>query len=111
MAQLQAEDPLPLRKAKITLEAAQKRAEKARAPFEAATQQAVAARQRSAEAARIAEEAVQDARRQVEEAEQFLQAVKNKPGQPMGALWWIDRELLEQKAYLPESRGGYRKAK
>ena len=33
LAQLQAEDPLPLRKAKITLEAAQKRAEKARAPF------------------------------------------------------------------------------
>src|SRR4051812_3869997 len=35
-----AEDPLPLRKAKITLEAALKRAEKARAPFEAATRAA-----------------------------------------------------------------------
>jgi hypothetical protein len=32
-----AEDPLPLRKAKITLEAAQKKADKARAPFQAAT--------------------------------------------------------------------------
>jgi len=37
LAQLKSEDPLPLRKAKITLEAATKRAEKARAPFEAAT--------------------------------------------------------------------------
>jgi hypothetical protein len=37
LAQLKAEDPLPLRKAKITLEAATKRADKARAPFEAAT--------------------------------------------------------------------------
>lgn len=36
-AQLLAEDPLPLRKAKITLEAATKRAEKTRAPFDAAT--------------------------------------------------------------------------
>ena len=36
LAQLMAEDPLPLRKAKITLEAAQKRAEKTRAPFAAA---------------------------------------------------------------------------
>jgi myosin heavy subunit len=35
-----AEDPLPLRKAKVTLEAALKRAEKARAPFEAATKRA-----------------------------------------------------------------------
>merc|ERR1712137_432952 len=33
LAQLKAEDPLPLSRAKITLEAAQKRAEKARAPF------------------------------------------------------------------------------
>merc|ERR1712137_756580 len=44
LAQLQAEDPLPLSRAKITLEAAQKRAEKARAPFEAATKAAEAAR-------------------------------------------------------------------
>ena len=28
-----------------------------------------------------------------------------------GALWWIERELHEAKAYLPESKGGYRKAK
>merc|ERR1712100_823060 len=42
LAQHLAEDPLPLRKAKITLEAAQKRAEKTRAPFEAATKVAQA---------------------------------------------------------------------
>jgi len=46
-----AEDPLPLRKAKITLEAAEKRANKARAPFQAATEVASEARSK-AEAAR-----------------------------------------------------------
>merc|ERR1712137_1220951 len=44
LAQLKAEDPLPLRKAKITLEAAEKRATKARAPFEAASKVASEAR-------------------------------------------------------------------
>merc|ERR1712232_255583 len=51
LAQLKAEDPLPLRRAKITLESANKRADKARAPFEAATKEAVAARTAASEAA------------------------------------------------------------
>merc|ERR1712137_1295961 len=44
LSQLLAEDPLPLRRAKITQEAAVKKAEKTRAPFEAATKEAEAAR-------------------------------------------------------------------
>jgi hypothetical protein len=38
-----AEDPLPLRKAKLTLEASQKKADKARAPFQAAREKVEAA--------------------------------------------------------------------
>ena len=102
LAQLQAEDPLPLRKSKITLEAATKRAEKTRAPFDAATKQAEAARA-------VADQALADARAKVKEAEDYLNEVKKRPGQPYGALWWIDRELHEAKAYVPESKGGYRK--
>jgi len=102
LAQLQAEDPLPLSRAKITLEAARKRAEKTRAPFEAATKIAEAART-------IADEALAKARAKVKEAEDYLNEVKSRPGQPYGALWWIDRELHEAKAYKPESKGGYRK--
>jgi len=116
LAQHLAEDPLPLRKAKITLEAALKRAEKARAPFEAATQAAVAARQgaeqarREAEAARQASEAALDeAGRKVEEAEAYLAEVKAKPGSPLGAIWWMEKELAEQKKYLPSSKGGVAK--
>ncbi|ELR19658.1 TolAlike protein [Acanthamoeba castellanii str. Neff] len=102
LAQHLAEDPLPLRKAKITLEAALKRAEKARAPFEAATKVAEAARQAS-------EDALADASRKVEEAEAYLAEVKAKPGSPHGAIWWMERELAEQKKYLPSSKGGVAK--
>jgi len=125
LAQHLAEDPLPLRKAKITLEAALKKAEKARAPFETATKAAEAARAIASEAAnaaraakeaserakRAADAAVDDASRRVAEAEAYLNELKSRPGCAKGALWWIDRELTEQKAYLPESKGGYRKAK
>jgi len=137
LAQLKAEDPLPLRKAKITLEAAEKRATKARAPFEAATKIASDARaaasaaaaaatadrqaaDRAREAAdrsraaadrakQAAENALQAARDEVAKAEAYLEEIKKKPGCAFGALWWIDRELHEAKAYIPESKGGYRK--
>src|SRR3990167_191286 len=80
LAQLKAEDPLPLRKAKITLEAAEKRAAKARAPFEEATKQAEAARalatadRQKADAARnAAEQALENAKQKVAEAEAYLE--------------------------------------
>jgi len=95
LAQHLAEDPLPLRKAKITLEAALKRAEKARAPFEAAR--------------KAAEEALEEARQKMEEAETYLAEVKAQPGSPHGAIWWMQRELEEQKKYLPSSKGGVAK--
>ena len=138
-----AEDPLPLRKAKITLEAANKRADKARAPFQAATEVAAAARakaeeargeaenaRKAAEAARAdasarreaaaaargeaeaakarAAEAVAAALAAVAEAEALLEELKANPGSGHGAVWWVDRELIEKKKYMPVSRGGIR---
>jgi len=103
LAQHLAEDPLPLRKAKITLDAARKKAEKARAPFEAATRAAEAARQK-------AEDALDQTRLRVAEAEAYLAEVKAKPGTPHGAIWWLERELHERKQYLPERKGGIKKA-
>jgi len=81
LAQHLAEDPLPLRRAKITTEAATKKAEKAKA----------------------------EAARKVDEAQQFLNEVRQRPGSAKGALWWIDRELHEARAYAPQSKGGYKK--
>jgi len=91
------EDPLPLRKAKITTEAAERKADKLRAPFKAAREAAERAREE-------ADNAVEQARNRLKEAEDFLEEVRKKPGQPYGALWWIDRELQESKRYLPKRK-------
>eukprot|EP00339_Tiarina_fusa_P023389 CAMPEP_0117025666 /NCGR_PEP_ID=MMETSP0472-20121206/18939_1 /TAXON_ID=693140 ORGANISM="Tiarina fusus, Strain LIS" /NCGR_SAMPLE_ID=MMETSP0472 /ASSEMBLY_ACC=CAM_ASM_000603 /LENGTH=362 /DNA_ID=CAMNT_0004732449 /DNA_START=8 /DNA_END=1096 /DNA_ORIENTATION=+ len=123
LAQHLAEDPLPLRKAKITQEAAVKRADRAtvsagaaREAAEVAAKEATIAREAaeearvaSAKAKSVAEAALAEAESKLKEAEAYLEEVKAKPGCAHGALWWIERELHEQKAYLPESKGGYRK--
>eukprot|EP01101_Sappina_pedata_P011574 TRINITY_DN77_c2_g3_i1.p2 TRINITY_DN77_c2_g3~~TRINITY_DN77_c2_g3_i1.p2 ORF type:complete len:304 (-),score=163.73 TRINITY_DN77_c2_g3_i1:75-986(-) len=95
LAQHLAEDPLPLRKAKVTLEAALKKAEKARAPFEAAT--------------KLAEDALEQTRLKVAETEAYLEEVKKKPGSSQGTFWWMEREIHEKKRFLPVSKGGVAK--
>jgi len=82
LAQHLASDPLPLRRAKITQEAAVKKAERA---------------------TQAAEEAVA-------RAEAYLEEAKNK-GTPPGSIWWLERELHEAKAYMPTAKGGYKKEK
>merc|ERR1712137_1172597 len=130
LAQHLAEDPLPLRKAKITQEAAVKRADKARQAAEEAAQAASHARQaaetaakeatqarQAAESARQAsavakakaEDALAAAEAKFKEAEAYLEEVKSRPGCAHGAIWWMDRELHEQRKYLPTSRGGIAK--
>merc|ERR1712137_299002 len=133
LAQLLAEDPLPLKRAKITQEAAVRKADKAtqqaaqtrqaseasassaskaRAQAEAdaaARQQAEQKAQASAKASAEADAAVDAALARLKEAEDYLAEVRSRPGQAFGALWWIDRELHEQKKYIPESKGGIRK--
>jgi len=75
LAQLKGEDPLPLRKAKLTLSAALKRAEKATAAAEAA----------------------------FAEAEAQLEAIKKGGGGvAQGRIWWMERELTEKKKYMPK---------
>lgn len=91
-----------MRKAKISNEAAVKKLEKAVKAAEVATGVAIAARA-------AAEDAVEQAQKQVEEAEKYLDEVRSKPGSAGGALWWLDRELHETRAYLPTSKGGYAK--
>ena len=123
LAQHLAEDPLPLRRAKITQEAAVKKAERARLEAEAAAERSSQARAASEEARAAAERAaaeseaaknaaeaaVEEAANRVGEAEEYLKKVKSKPGQAQGAIWWLERELYEQRKYLPASRGGIAK--
>jgi vacuolar-type H+-ATPase subunit I/STV1 len=93
---LKSEDPLPLRRSKITAEAKLKPVEKARKEAEAAT--AVVAEQ-----TRKVEEAVRDTEEKVREAVAYLEHAK-KQGTSPGALWWLDRELKEAQKYLPKSK-------
>jgi len=116
LAQHLAEDPLPLRKAKITAEAAAKRNERAlqaaaaaRGVAEHAAAEARQAAARSAEAKAAADAAVDHARSLIEEAEVYLAEVQKTASGGKGALWWIERELHEQRKYLPTSRGGIAK--
>jgi myosin heavy subunit len=130
LAQHLAEDPLPLRRAKITAEAAAKRNEravkaaaeakvaaeqatieagKAREAAEAAAAQASAARAASEQAKAAADAALAAAEAALVEAEKYLAEISATAGDGKGALWWIERELHEQRKYLPESKGGIRK--
>jgi len=144
LSQHLAKDPLPLSRAKITQEAAVKKADKATQAAASARQSASASRasseqaaaqaskaakeaeaaRRSAEqaavkaaqakeaatqAAQAAEDAADEMSKKVDEAEAYLQEVKAQPGCAFGSIWWIERELEEQKKYMPERKGGKKK--
>eukprot|EP01104_Vermistella_antarctica_P019295 TRINITY_DN74_c0_g1_i1.p1 TRINITY_DN74_c0_g1~~TRINITY_DN74_c0_g1_i1.p1 ORF type:complete len:303 (+),score=109.63 TRINITY_DN74_c0_g1_i1:44-910(+) len=85
LAQHLAEDPLPLRRARITNEAAVKKAERARA---------------------AAEVALADALTKVAAAEAYFAEISANSGSAQGAIWWMERELHEAKKFLPLSKGG-----
>eukprot|EP01104_Vermistella_antarctica_P007921 TRINITY_DN1963_c0_g1_i1.p3 TRINITY_DN1963_c0_g1~~TRINITY_DN1963_c0_g1_i1.p3 ORF type:complete len:302 (-),score=110.98 TRINITY_DN1963_c0_g1_i1:156-1061(-) len=87
-----AEDPLPLRRAKITVEAAVKKAERAEKAAEVAKEAASAA--------------LNDAADKVKEAEDYLRTVKAQSGSAQGTIWWMERQLTEAKKYLPLNKGG-----
>jgi hypothetical protein len=90
LAQLNAEDPLPLRQAKITQEACVRRLRRALKAASAAAAAMAAAR-------KIAEAAF-------EEALQVLEEVKASCSAGQGSLWWLDRELIEAMQYMPQKK-------
>jgi len=96
LAQLESEDPLPLRKAKITQGAALKKAEKA-AKVAADEKDAADTAARNAAESKVAAEAA------FAEAEKQLETLKRKgDGIAQGAIWWMERELLERRKYMPK---------
>jgi len=130
LAQHLAEDPLPLRRAKITQEAAVKKTDRARnavaaarvdaeaaaeqaskdrAAAEQAAADAAAARAASEQAKIAADASLQAAQAKLAEAEAYLEEVKSRPGCAHGQVWWIERELFEAKKYMPTSKGGVAK--
>jgi len=83
LAQLKSSDPLPLRKAKITQEAALRRVEKER---------------------KAAEEQTRKLEEVFNQAQEYLEKVKKQGGNPLGAIWWLERELKEAQKYMPKKK-------
>ncbi|GMH65922.1 hypothetical protein TrST_g7998 [Triparma strigata] len=119
LAMAKAEDPMPLRMAKIHQEAAVRKVTKATVKAGAATAAAETAAKLAIEAriasekaaveasaaAKAAEAAIPDAEKAFADAEAILEEVKAKnSGSGEGNLWYIDRELEEAKRYLPKSK-------
>lgn len=97
--QLEGEDPLPLRKAKIEQKAKVRKMKRL-------TKACAKAQKRADKAAENAAAAVKEARDALEAAEQFVSEVKAscKGGTNDGILWWMDRELVEARKYLPKGK-------
>jgi len=118
LAQLKGEDPLPLRKAKITQEAAlrklqkqKKVAEQARIVTENKGKELEKAIKELERAIRELERAIADLEQaysklemKMAEAQEELEQIKNKPGGGKGALWWLQRELFEVDQRLPRAK-------
>jgi len=103
------EDPQPLTKARLTQDAKIRKVEKQRKTTEEAKEAATRAREELEKQKANLEKAENDARKKLAEAEEFLEAEKKKGGSANGALWWMSRELTEQKKFLPKSKGGIEK--
>jgi len=100
LAQHLAEDPLPLSRAKITTEAATKKAEKARREAEEARKRAEESKKLAQDAARKANDAVDALHLKFKDAEEKLEEAKSQ-GVGQGNVWWMERELAEARKYAP----------
>jgi len=104
LAQHLSEDPLPLRKAKLTTEAATKKAEKARIAAGLAQIAAEKAKDEALERAEFSRQKALEMESKFAEAERYLEELRSRPGGGQGALWWIERELHEAKKYMPKRK-------
>lgn len=98
LAQLEADDPLPLRKAKLTQKAALKKSKKALKVSKKAAE--------AAETASISADTTKnEAEESVKEAQEALRELKeNGDGIAHGNIWWMEKELAERQKNMPRSK-------
>jgi len=96
---LLAEDPMPIRKAKITQKAALRKVNKARKKAEEQTRLSTEAAEAAAQAKVEADEAAVAAEQALADAQNELEKLKKKGGTPMGKIWWMERELEEKRKF------------
>lgn len=98
LAQAEAEDPLPLRKAKLTQKAALKKQKKANKACQKAEKKAAAA----SEAAEVRKT---EAETSLAEAREALRELKEEgDGIAHGNIWWMEKELAERQKNMPKKK-------
>jgi len=102
--QLKQEDPLPLRRAKITQEAALRKVQKQKKTTEEARLIQETKGKELEKAIRELEAAYVSLEQKMTEAQAELEKIRSKPGGGKGALWWLQRELFEIDNRLPRSK-------
>jgi len=103
LQQVKAEDPLPLRKAKLNQQAAVRKTEKAERAAQEKLNAAEAARAHAEEVAQKLEVASKEAEAKRDEALAFLDKVKAS-GAGAGQVWWLQREMYEKQQFLPKAK-------
>jgi len=95
LAQIEGEDPLPLRKAKLTSKAMVKKSKKA---LKKCNKEEKKCEELNAELESLKDKAAIA----LEEAQEALTSLKeNGDGIAHGQVWWMERELNERKKYMP----------
>jgi len=98
LAQVEGEDPLPLRKAKLTQKAAlkkSKRAAKVAKKEEKKAEAATVEAQTAKEEAKVAHQEAVDALTDLKE---------NGDGIAHGQVWWLEKEMAERQKYMPRGK-------
>ena len=97
-------NPELLRKAKIDQKAAVRKQKRFTASAKAAADIAEDARQQAEESRKAAEQSVKNAESAMEKAMEEVKKVRDScKGAGEGTVWWMGRELEEQKKYLPRA--------
>lgn len=107
LEQLRGEDPLPLRKAKITQQAALRKVTKQKVMAEIATQKAASTKAASEEAKAQLEEAYKALEVQMAEAAAEVEEAKSKGGVSHGNFYFLSRALFIADKSLPNKRQKY----
>jgi len=98
LAQVEGEDPLPMRKAKLTQKSALKKSKKAAHVAAKEEKKAESAVEAAAKAREEARESMQKAK------DIFTDLKENGDGIAHGEIWWMEKELSERHKFMPKGR-------
>jgi hypothetical protein len=101
-AEKAAEDRAKAEEARAAAEEARKQAEAERAHAEEARAKAVEATEAAEAQTKMVEAHIADIKQKMADAMAALEELKKRATIPHGAIWWMEREILEKKRNLPQ---------